>query len=231
MRKARIEFHRPSLARTRRATGPGHHRTTYPVHVPGFLKFSINDLTQAAVFAALIVVLGLPGQFNLAGGVPITLQTMGVMMAGAILGPKKGTAAVVLFMVLAIAGLPILAGFRTGTMALSSPTAGYFVGFLPGVIVIGLLTAFMMPRYNLWLGIVINLLGGVLVIYACGVAGLMLRTDISFTAAVTSNGIFVAGDVIKAVLAALVAAAVHRGRPGLIHPLRIRRSQFTRTAE
>ncbi|MEZ5210570.1 biotin transporter BioY [Gordonia sp. (in: high G+C Gram-positive bacteria)] len=188
--------------------------------MPGFLKFSIGDITQAAVFAALIVVLGLPGSFNLASGVPITLQTMGVMLAGAVLGPRKGTLAVVLFMVLALAGLPILAGGRTGTMAIASPTAGYFLGFLPGVIVIGLLTALMMPRYRIWLGIVVNLVGGVLVIYLCGIAGLMLRGGVPFVTAITTNGPFVLGDVIKAVLTALIAAAVHRGRPGLITPIR-----------
>lgn len=49
---------------------------------------TLPDLAQAAVFAALIAVLGLPGQINLASGVPITLQSMGVMLAGAVLGPK-----------------------------------------------------------------------------------------------------------------------------------------------
>ncbi|MGB3699431.1 MAG: biotin transporter BioY [Gordonia sp. (in: high G+C Gram-positive bacteria)] len=183
-------------------------------------SLSIADLAQAAVFAALIAVLGLPGQINLAAGVPITLQTLGVMLAGAVLGPKKGTLAVVIFMILAIAGLPILAGGRTGMVSLSAPTAGYFVGFLPAVIVIGLLTAAMMPKYNVFAGIAINILGGVAVIYACGIVGLLLRTDLSLTAAITTNGPFVIGDLLKAVVAALVAAPVHRGRPGLISPLR-----------
>lgn len=194
--------------------------------MPGYLKFTVNDLAQAAVFAALIAVLGLPGAFNLASGIPITLQTMGVMLAGAILGPKKGTAAVVIFMVLAIAGLPILAGGRSGQVALASPTAGYFIGFLPGVIVIGLLTAFMMPRYRVWLGFLINFAGGVLVIYVCGIIGLLIRTDESLRYVVlTTHAALIPGDVIKAVIAALVAAAVHRGRPGLIHPLRLRRAR------
>ena len=188
-------------------------------HHPSW-ALSLSDLTQAAAFAALIAVLGLPGQINLAAGVPITLQTMGVMLAGAILGPKKGTLAVVIFAALAIAGLPILAGGRTGLVSLSAPTAGFFVGFLPGVIVVGLLTAWMMPRYNVFVGIAINLIGGVLVIYACGTVGLVMRADMSWGAAIATNGSFVIGDVIKAVLTALIAAPVHRGRPGLITPLR-----------
>ncbi|MDL9938297.1 biotin transporter BioY [Gordonia sp. ABSL1-1] len=192
------------------------------------LSLSITNITQAAVFAALIAVLGIPGSFNLASGVPITLQSMGVMLAGAVLGPKKGTLAVVIFMALAIAGLPILAGGRNGQTALSSPTAGYFLGFLPAVIVIGVATAFMMPRYRLWLGMIINVVGGALVIYACGTIGLMVRTDMSLRQTITTNGPFIVGDLIKAAVTTVVAQQVHRGRPGLIAPLRLRRNRSPR---
>lgn len=185
---------------------------------------TIGDLTQAAVFAALIAALGLPGTITIgSSGVPITLQTLGVMLAGAVLGPKKGTLAVGIFMVLAIVGLPILAGGVTGLASLSSPRGGYFVGFLPAVLVIGGLTALMMPRYRVLWGVAINLLGGVVVLYACGVVGVLLRTDLTLWAAISSNGPYLIGDVIKAVVCALVAAQVHRGRPGLIEPRRTRR--------
>lgn len=183
---------------------------------------AIADLTQAAVFAALIAALGLPGTITIgSSGVPITLQTLGVMLAGAILGPRKGTLAVVIFMILAIAGLPILSGGRNGLTSLSSPTGGYFVGFLPSVIVIGALTALMMPRYRVVWGIVITLVGGLAVPYLCGAIGLVIRSDIGFWAALGTNGTFVLGDAVKAVLTALVASQVHRGRPGLIRPWRV----------
>ncbi|MFT3714614.1 MAG: biotin transporter BioY [Gordonia sp. (in: high G+C Gram-positive bacteria)] len=193
--------------------------------MPGFLKFSIADLTQAAVFAALIVVLGLPGQIQLSSGVPITLQSMGIMLAGLVLGPKKGALAVVIFMVLAIAGLPVLAGGRTGLTSLAAPTAGYFVGFLPAVIVIGLLTAMLMPRYSIVWGFLAAVIGGILIDYACGIVGLLIRTDESLEyVIITANASFVPGDLLKALVASLVAAAVHRGRPGLVAPLRLRRT-------
>ncbi|ALG86657.1 biotin transporter BioY [Gordonia phthalatica] len=177
------------------------------------------DLAQAAVFAALIAVLGLTPAIGIAGPVPITLQTLGVMLAGAVLGPKKGTLAVAIFMILAIAGLPILSGGRTGWVSLNSPTGGYFIGFLPGVLLIGLLTAWMMPRYNIVLGIIINLVGGAIVIYVFGIALQMIRTDAGLWALITANAPFLWGDTAKAVIAALVAGPVHRGRPGLIAPL------------
>ena len=193
-----------------------------------WLSISISDLTQAAVFAALIAALGLPGQISVgSAGVPITFQTLGVMLTGAILGPKKGTLAVLIFMVLAIAGLPILSGGRNGLTSLSSPTAGFFVGFLPGVFVIGVLTALMMPKYRVIPGIVSNLIGGVLAIYACGTIGLMIRADLTLWAAIAANGWFIAGDVVKAVIAALVASQVHRGWPGLITPLRFSRGRLS----
>lgn len=200
---------------------------------PNRWSLSIGDLTQAAVFAALIAALGLPGTINIGtSGVPITFQSLGVILAGAVLGPRKGTLAVVIFMVLAIAGLPILSGGRNGLTALSSPTAGYFIGFLPAVIVIGVLTALMVStggttgsgKYRVLWGIGINALGGIVVLYACGVLGLLVRTDLTLWAAIATNGSFIPGDIAKCVIAALVAAQVHRGRPGLIEPLRARRS-------
>lgn len=178
------------------------------------------DLAQAAVFAALIAVLGLTPAISIAGPVPITLQSLGVMLAGAVLGPKKGTLAVTIFMVLALAGLPILSGGRTGWVSLNSPTGGYFIGFLPGALIVGLLTAWMMPRYHVALGIVINFIGGAIVIYVFGIGYQMIRTDAGLWALVTANAPFLWGDTAKAVVAALVAAPVHRGRPGLITPLR-----------
>ncbi|WP_193045566.1 biotin transporter BioY [Mycolicibacterium baixiangningiae] len=191
----------------------------------GRWSVSAGDLAQAAVFAALIAALGLPGTITVGpSGVPITVQTLGVMLAGSILGPRKGALAVALFAILAIAGLPILAGARTGLVSLASPTAGFFVGWLPAAVVIGALTALMMPRYRVVWGIAINVVGGMAVIYAFGTVGLMIRTDLSWWAALSTNGIYVAGDLAKAVVTAFVAAQVHRARPGLIAPWGRRRA-------
>lgn len=72
-----------------------------------------RDLAQIAVFAALIIALGLPGQITVgSSGVPITLQTLGVMLAGALLGVRRGVLSVATVIVLGLA-LPVLAGGRT----------------------------------------------------------------------------------------------------------------------
>ena len=187
-------------------------------------RSATRDLAQIAVFAALIVVLGLPGQISIgSAGVPITLQTLGVMLAGSLLGWRKGALSVLAVMVIGLA-LPVLAGGRTTLTSLAGPTAGFLIGWIPAVIVIGLLTAWMMPRYRLLPGLLINILGGIVTIYAFGIGGMLLRTELTLSGAIAANTVFLPGDLAKAVITAVVAQQIHRARPGLIAPLRGRRS-------
>lgn len=174
-----------------------------------------RDLAQIAIFAALIAALGLPGTIPIGPtGVPITLQTLGVMLAGGVLGARKGFFAVLVFLVLATAGLPLLAGGRGGLGIWVAPSAGYLVGFLAGVLVVGRLTVRILPRYPLWQGILVNMIGGALVIYLFGVTWLAFR--VGFGAAVVGALPFFPGDLLKAIVAALVVKQVHRSYPGLI---------------
>ncbi|MBW0270216.1 BioY protein [Nocardia sp. MH4] len=174
-------------------------------------------MAQIAVFAALIAALGLPGAITVGfSGVPITLQTLGVILTGAILGARKGTAAVAVFIALTLIGLPLLSGGRTGLTALASPTAGYLIGWIPATLVIGALTALILPKYPIVPGLLINALGGIVVIYLFGTAGLLIRTDLGVWAAVSTNFAFVPGDLAKVVIATVVAKGVHRAYPGLI---------------
>ncbi|WP_159930483.1 MULTISPECIES: biotin transporter BioY [Nocardia] len=174
-------------------------------------------MAQIAVFAALIAALGLPGAITVGfSGVPITVQTLGVILAGAVLGARKGTAAVLVFLTLTMIGLPLLSGGRTGLTALAGPSAGYLVGWIPAALFIGLCTARILPKYPLALGLLINAVGGLLIIYAFGTAGLLLRTDLGVAAAVTTNWAFIPGDLLKVVVATVVAKGVHRAYPGVI---------------
>jgi biotin transport system substrate-specific component len=178
-------------------------------------KSTARDLAQIAIFAALIAALGLPGAITVGStGVPITLQTLGVMLAGGILGARKGVLSVAVFLVLTTAGLPLLAGGRGGVGIWTAPSAGYLVGFLAGAYVVGRLTARILPKYPLWQGILVNLLGGALVIYIFGVTWLGIRAG--FGPAITGVFAYLPGDLLKAVVAALVVKQVHRSYPGLI---------------
>ncbi|WP_199856617.1 biotin transporter BioY [Nocardia suismassiliense] len=181
------------------------------------VTFSARDIAQIAVFAALIAAMGLPGAITVGfSGVPITVQTLGVILAGAVLGARKGTAAVLVFLALTMIGLPLLSGGRTGLTAMAGPSAGYLVGWAPAALVIGLLTARILPKYPLILGLLINAFGGILVIYLFGTIGLLLRTDLDFSHAISTNFAFIPGDLAKVVVATVVAKGVHRAYPGLI---------------
>ena len=73
---------------------------------------SARDIARIAVFAALTAGLGLIGAITVGGAVPITLQTLGVMLAGAVLGPWRGAASMGLLLLGVAVGLPLLAGGR-----------------------------------------------------------------------------------------------------------------------
>jgi biotin transport system substrate-specific component len=179
-------------------------------------RLSSRDLALVASFAALIAVLGLPGSINLFGNaVPITLQSMGVMLAGSILGWKRGALSVVVLLVLVAAGLPLLAGGRGGLAVFFGPTAGYLIGWVLGAAVIGWLVQRRLPAYPLWWGGLANVVGGIGVVYLVGIPVLAAATSTSLWLAATSSLVFLPGDSIKVVIATLVASAVHRGYPGI----------------
>jgi biotin transport system substrate-specific component len=182
-------------------------------------RMSSRDLALVASFAALIAVLGLPGSISVFGGaVPITLQSMGVMLAGSILGWKRGALSVVVLLVLVAAGLPLLAGGRGGLAVFFGPTAGYLIGFVLGAAVIGWLVQRRLPAYPLWWGGLANVVGGIGVVYLVGIPVLAAATSTSLWLAATGSLVFLPGDAIKVVIATAVASAVHRGYPGITAP-------------
>lgn len=173
------------------------------------------DLALIAVFAALIAALGLLGPLYPFGGqVPITAQTLGVMLAGSVLGARRGALAVLTFLVLVAAGLPLLAGGRGGLAVFAGPSAGFLVGWVLGAWVTGRL-AETGRRLGLGRALLANAVGGIAVVYACGIPVLAERAGLSLAGGLRASWVFLPGDVIKAVLAAIVARAVHRGYPVL----------------
>lgn len=176
-----------------------------------------RDLAVTATFAGLVAVLGLiPALYPVGQAVPITAQSLGIMLCGAVLGPRLGTGAVLLFLALVALGLPLLAGGRGGLGVFASPTVGYLVGFPVAAFLIGLAAWAVGSPYRLVPGVLAALVGGVVVLNAFGIVGMMLRADLSFSAAFTAAAAFMPGDVVKAVLCAIVARGVHRSYPGLL---------------
>ncbi|SDT28031.1 biotin transporter BioY [Microlunatus soli] len=175
-----------------------------------------------AVFAALIAAMGLVPPITIGVlPVPITLQTLGVMLAGAMLGSVRGMLAAVIVVVLSLAGLPVLAGGRGGLGVLVGPTGGYLIGWIPGAGLTGLLVqrwAIRIGRPALRFTAVLAaaIIGGIGAIYLIGVPWTSVVTGLPLTTSILGSLIFVPGDLIKAVLAALAAVTVHRSYRGLL---------------
>lgn len=176
-----------------------------------------RDLALIAIFAGVIAALGLiPAIAPFGGAVPITAQSMGIMLAGAILGSKRGALAVLLFLALVAIGLPLLSGGRGGVGVFLLPSVGYLVGFPVAAFLVGLLTEKVGRPYKLTLGVMANILGGVIVLNAIGIVGMAIVLEVSLVKATTLAAVFMPGDVVKAVITAFVAAGVHAAYPGLI---------------
>jgi biotin transport system substrate-specific component len=185
--------------------------------VNGTRRLPARDLALIATFAALIAVLGIPGALTLFGSsVPITLQTLGVMLAGSVLGWKRGALSVLVLLALVAAGLPLLAGGRGGLAVFAGPTAGYLAGWVLGAAVTGWLVERRLPRYPLGWGFAANVVGGIGAVYLLGIPVQAAVTGTSGPlAAAAAALIFQPGDLVKAVVATSVAAGVHRGYPAV----------------
>jgi biotin transport system substrate-specific component len=173
-----------------------------------------RDLAKVAVFAALIAVLGLPGAIPVFGGaVPITAQTLGVMLAGAILGPWLGALSVIVFEVLVAIGLPLLSGGRGGVSVFVGPSAGYLFGWIAGAFVIGLILWAGGHRPTWFRAFVACVVGGIGVIYAIGIPVQAWVTHIALPQTALLSLAFIPGDVLKAVLAATITMLLWRAYP------------------
>lgn len=150
----------------------------------------------------------LPGAFA-----PFTSQTLGVILAGSILGARRGALAMLLFDVLVLAGLPVLPGGRGGLSVIMGPTGGFIIAYPIGALVIGLLTERLWKHYNLPIAVVINFAGGALVLYVIGVPWMAVAADLPLHKAIVTSVAFLPGDVVKTVIGSLAAIAVRRAYP------------------
>ena len=176
-----------------------------------------RDLALIAIFAGVVAALGIIPAFTPPGfSVPITAQSLGVMLAGAVLGARRGALSLVLLLVLVAVGLPLLAGGRGGLGVFVGPSAGFLFGWPVAAFVTGWLTERGGATYRLGWGVVANVVGGIVVLYVIGIAGLALALGLSVQAATVACWIFIPGDLVKAVLAAVVARGVHAAYPGLL---------------
>lgn len=176
------------------------------------------DTALVATFAALLAVCSLLSISLGATAVPVTLQTFAVLLSGAVLGARRGLLAVLLYLAVGLAGLPVFAQGGAGLAVLGRPSVGYLLSFPLAAAAVGWLVQRSsgqrwVPRTG---SILLATVAGTLVTYAVGVPVMAAVARISLAEAFVVNLAFVPLDLAKAALAAVTAAAVHRAFPDLL---------------
>lgn len=172
-----------------------------------------RSLTLVALFAALIAALALIPQFTLGFGVPITAQSLGVMLCGTVLGARRGALAVLLFLLLVAIGMPFLPGGRGGLGVFTAPSAGFLFGWPVAAFFTGLIVEKWRKGPLAVVAGVASVIGGVVVLYMFGIIGLSITLDKSLAEAAKLVLVFVPGDLVKALLAGLITASLAKARP------------------
>jgi biotin transport system substrate-specific component len=180
-----------------------------------------RSVALVAVFAALIVAAALvPGIPVGALAVPITLQTLAVMLTGLCLGAVRGALATLLYLALGFAGLPVFSGGRSGLQVMTTPSAGYLAAFVVAAFVVGLAAQQILRRarttWRLPLFFLAAMLTSVVFVHTLGVLGMTVTADMSLGEAFTADLVFYPGDIIKNVVAAIAATAIHRAFPDIL---------------
>ena len=173
-------------------------------------RISVYDLVMVALFAALIAVCA---WVTVPGSVPFTLQTMGVFLAVGLLGGKRGTAAVLVYILLGAVGMPVFSGFSGGVGRLLGTTGGYIIGFLVAALAMWAMEAIFGKAK--WV-LPVSMLLGLLLCYAFGTAWfLVLYTQTKgaiSVASVLSMCVvpFIIPDLLKIALALLLTSRLSK---------------------
>lgn len=124
--------------------------------------FTTQDITYIGLFTVLIAICS---WISIPTTVPFTLQTLGVFLTIGLLGGKRGTISIIIYIVLGAVGLPLFAGFSGGVGIIMGNTGGYILGFLfTGLIMWAIEKLFG----NSYLTLAVSMVIGLIVCYAVG---------------------------------------------------------------
>jgi biotin transport system substrate-specific component len=177
-------------------------------HGEGYTNLSVATMTRAALMAAVTAV---AAQISVPlFAVPFTLQVLAVILSGLLLGPRYGALSQAIYVFVGALGVPVFAQFSGGLAVIVGPTGGYLVSYPVAAAVAGLAARAARDasrRRALWTSFLWGCVG-LAVIYASGAIWLSVVTDLPLAMALAQGVlIFVPFDLIKVVLAALVAVA------------------------
>ena len=173
-------------------------------------KMKTLDMVYIALFACLMAICS---WISIPGEVPFTLQTMGVFLAIGLLGGKRGTLAVLVYILMGAVGLPVFSGFTGGIGKLVGVTGGYIVGFLASALVMWAMEALLGRKK--WV-LAVSMVVGLLICYAFGTAWFMVLYT-SSKGAITLGAVlgmcvipYIIPDAIKIAVALLLTNILKR---------------------
>ena len=167
-------------------------------------RLSVLDMVYTALLSAVICVCSILA-INI-GEIPITLQTFAVCTASGLLGWKRGTACVLVYVLLGAVGIPVFGGMTGGIGVLTGPTGGYIIGFIFTALIAG----FAADKFNRKVpALLIGMVLGVLVCYVFGTAWFMFITKYDLMTSLTYCVFpFLVFDAVKIVLATVIVNRV-----------------------
>ena len=185
---------------------------------PAPQRSTTTDIALIAAFAALIAALTVIGGIPVGGaGVDITLQTFGVLLAGCVLGPVRGFLAVSLYLLLGAIGLPVFSGHTGGLAPFSGVTAGYLISFPFAALLAGFIVKYVLGGLRTSAALVfLAAMAGTVLNHVCGIVGMKLYLDVTWSDAIKFDAPFWVGDIVKSLFVAIVAAEVHKAFPRLL---------------
>ncbi len=172
------------------------------------MKLTTKEMTLVSMFTGLTAIgafISIP-----LGEVPITLQTLFVILSGLILGPKLGTLSQIIYIILGLVGVPIFAGFSGGLQTVMKPSFGFIIGFIFAAYIVGKIAHSEngASTKNIWIASLV----GSIVIYLFGLPymyymlNIVMAKGLSFDAIMKMGCLlFLPGDLLKFIVASIVA--------------------------
>lgn len=166
-------------------------------------KIALTGILAAMI--CLLAPLSLP-----AGAVPVSLATLAVYITACTVNPKLSAGAIIIYILLGAAGLPVFSSFRGGFHIVAGVTGGYIIGYIPCALTVSLMTEkWGKKKYIYPLSMVL----GTLECYLIGTLWYALQAKIAFTAALSVCVLpFIIGDIIKITAASALGIALRKHR-------------------
>lgn len=163
----------------------------------------IKSLTKISLSAALICICTVVIPPINIGGINLTLQTLMIMLIGSTMLPVEAFLSVLLYVLIGILGLPVFSGYKSGIGVILGPTGFFILAFPIATYFISILKGKSFPRL-----LIVNVIIGIGFTYLVGVVGLALYNKTSYFTAFKIMLIFIPFDIIKAILATLIARKI-----------------------